>query len=116
MLNLSRTTVARANSDVSVRRVLERIEVENGRLADRALSTHVDDARRLVDRHADLVTVDGGNDSDTERIIGDDFSLVIRHEVEEPPRTSQVVGLDSRRNAVVIVEGDDRRVEQREAF
>lgn len=77
----------------------------------RILSADVNDVRRLVDRYADFVIVDRGNDRDTERILRDDFGPLVSHEVEDAPRTPQIIGLNPRRNPVIVVEGDHSRVE-----
>jgi hypothetical protein len=69
-----------------------------------------------VERQADRVSVTNGSDDDSGWVPRNEFHRVVVHEVEHSLDTLELVGPDSRRDAVVIVKGDYRRMDESETL
>ena len=67
------------------------------RLDHLELPTNIHDGDRLVECQPDRIIPMGGPDGNPGWITGDEFHLVVVHEVEHSPDTLEVVGPDSRR-------------------
>lgn len=71
---------------------------------------------RLVERQADRVPIVNGPDGNPGWITGEEFHLVVVHEVEHSPNTLEIVGPDSHRDAMIVVKRDHRRMEEGECL
>jgi len=80
------------------------------------LPTDIYHGDRLVERQADRVLTVNGLDGNPGWITGEEFHLVVVHEVEHPPNTVEIIGSDSRRDAMIVVKRDHRRMEESEGL
>lgn len=64
---------------------------------------NIHDGDRLVECQADRITIMRGPDSNPGWITGEEFNLVVVHEVEHSPDTLEVASPDSRRDAMIVV-------------
>lgn len=79
-------------------------------------SINFDDARPLVEREPEPVTVELDGDVDPERFLRADRKPVVVHGVEDSTCALETVGLKPEGHPMVVVEGDHCRMEQYEGF
>lgn len=79
--------------------------------AQRFSAMYFDDGCRLVEQQADVVTGKGYRDCDTGRVHRDEFHLVGVNPVRDTTDGVKIVGSQSRRHTVIVVEGNHCRVE-----